>query len=87
MEVKIPLMAEIVRKYFCVPCISVKYERLFSQTGLILANNRRSRLSDGTFEMLMTIKYYLLLKKKFSYDQEELVDECEELDIFVDLSV
>ena len=52
---KSPNLANLAKKYLCIPATSAPVERLFSIAGKFF-RSERCRLSDKTFEMLMTIK-------------------------------
>lgn len=52
---KYPNLANVAKKYLCIPATSAPVERLFSIAGKFF-RPERCRLSDKTFEMLMMIK-------------------------------
>uniref|UniRef100_A0A914EA83 HAT C-terminal dimerisation domain-containing protein n=1 Tax=Acrobeloides nanus TaxID=290746 RepID=A0A914EA83_9BILA len=56
---QLPYTSKLATKYHCSLCGSVDCEELFSQAGLLLANNRRCNLLPQTIEKIMMVKAFL----------------------------
>ena len=65
--------------YLLTPPSSTDCERIFSQAGLLLANNRRGRLGPDKIEKTMLIKSYM--REREVSDEKKVSDEETEYDI------
>ena len=51
-EYKYPNVAKLAKKYLCIPATSAPSERVFSQAGLTIANDRASLLPDHAEDLV-----------------------------------
>lgn len=78
---KYPILSIIARKYLQISVTLASFERFFSQEALIISK-QRNRLNKDTFEKIICLKSWGVIKEEIKEDKEEIKEEEKE-NIFI----
>jgi hypothetical protein len=79
---KYPVLSLIARKYLQIPATSAPSERFFSNGALII-NKLRNRLNKDTFEKIICLKNWGIIKSEEDEKKEVENEEIDKDNLFV----